>query len=53
LKNDLEDYLGIEKIEDPRKSYLKPLNVMWHYQNDKIGVEKIKAFKTKIENVLS
>lgn len=53
FENTLEDFLGIEKIDDPRKNYLKPLNVMWHYQNAKINVEKIKEFKTKIEKLLT
>jgi len=49
----LEDFLSIEKIEDPKKAYLKPLNVMWHYQNRKIEAQKIQEFETKIFNLLS
>lgn len=53
FENSLEDYLGIEKIKEPGKSYLKPLNVMWHYQNDKIDKNKINGFKSKVEALLS
>lgn len=53
FENILEDFLGIEKIEDPSKGYLKPLNVMWYYHNDKINAEKIEKFKIKIETLLS
>jgi len=49
----LEDFLGVEKITDPRKNWKKPLNIMWHYQNNKIKTEIIKKFKEKIEKLLS
>jgi predicted ATP-dependent endonuclease of OLD family len=37
-EGELEDFLDIEKVTD---RYKKPLNVMWHYRNDKIEKEKI------------
>lgn len=38
FEGELEDFLEIQKVDD---SYKKPLNVMWHYRNDKIKQEKI------------
>jgi predicted ATP-dependent endonuclease of OLD family len=38
FEDEFEDFLGIEKVSD---KYKKPLNVMWHYKNNKIEKEKI------------
>ncbi len=49
FENNLEDFLGI-----PEESRLdkKPLNVIWHYQNNKIGEDNIRTFKEKVVNLL-
>jgi len=39
FSGEFEDFLNIEKVN---KNYLKPLNVMWHYRNNKISIGKIK-----------
>jgi putative ATP-dependent endonuclease of OLD family len=38
LDGEFEDYLNIPKVKD---NYRKPLNVLWHYRNGKIGEEKV------------
>jgi len=48
--DNLEIFLG---IPEEKENYKKPLNVMWHYQNDKIKDRNISEFKTKISNLLS
>ena len=48
--DNLEKFLDIPEEND---NYKKPLSVMWHYQNKKIDVGKVKNFKEKIENLLN
>lgn len=38
FEGEFEDFLGIKKVSD---RYKKPLNVMWHYLNNKIDAQKI------------
>ena len=45
FEGDFENFLGIEEEND---RYKKPLNVMWHYRNDKINKERI----DKLINIL-
>ena len=49
FEKDLENYLG---IETPKRKDLKPLNVMFQYNNGKIGADKIIEFKEKISNLI-
>jgi predicted ATP-dependent endonuclease of OLD family len=49
-ESELEDFLGIEKVDD---RYKKPLNVMWHYRNGKIKQEKIDALIKIIMGLVS
>ncbi|MBU2523114.1 MAG: AAA family ATPase [Nanoarchaeota archaeon] len=48
-ESELEDFLEIEKVTD---RYKKPLNVMWHYRNNKIRQEKIDELIKIIENLI-
>jgi len=50
VEGELEDFLGIEKVDD---RYKKPLNVMWHYRNGKIKQEKIDALIKIIKELIS
>jgi len=47
--NEFEDFLEITKVND---GYQKPLNIMWHYRNNKIKQEKIDELITIIKNLL-
>jgi len=49
FEGELEDFLGIEKVND---KYKKPLNVMWHYRNNKIKSERIEELIKKIEKLV-
>ena len=49
FENEFEDFLEIEKEND---RYKKPLNVMWHYRNNKIKQEKIDGLVTIIKNLM-
>ena len=49
FENNLECFLGIPEESRGDK---KPLNVMWHYENDKIQNNKISDFKEKIKKLL-
>jgi predicted ATP-dependent endonuclease of OLD family len=49
FKDEFEDFLEIEK-ENNR--YKKPLNVMWHYRNNRIKQEKIDELVTIIKNLM-
>ncbi len=54
FENNLEDFLGIPTDDiPPNRNDLKPLNVMWYYKNGKIDRDKIDAFKSKINKLLS
>ena len=48
-EGELEDFLGIKKVTD---RYKKPLNVMWHYRNNKIRQEKIDELIKIVENLI-
>lgn len=45
---DLEEFLGIDKPPDNRKDK-KPLNVMWHYFENKIEKNKIEELEQKVK----
>ncbi len=47
---DIENFLGIAQ---PERNDKKPLNIMYHYFNNKISEDKIKALKSKIENLVT
>jgi predicted ATP-dependent endonuclease of OLD family len=47
--NEFEDFLEITPVND---GYKKPLNIMWHYRNNKIKPEKIDELITIIKNLL-
>lgn len=49
FQDNLEKFLN---IPEENESHKKPLSVMWHYQNKKIGEDKIKSFKEKLLNLL-
>jgi len=49
FENNLECFLGIPEESRGDK---KPLNVMWHYENNKIQNNKISDFKEKIKKLL-
>jgi len=49
FEGDFEDFLGIEKEND---RYKKPLNVMWHYRNDKIKEEQITELIKIVKNLI-
>lgn len=49
FEGELEDLLGIEKVND---KYKKPLNVMWHYRNNKIKWERIEELIKMIEKLI-
>ncbi len=48
FEGDIEKFLGISSSKKPNK----PLNVLWHYYNNKITSEKIKEFETIINKLL-
>jgi len=50
LDPDLEGFLGIPKPNRPDK---KPLNIMWHYLNNKIDKTKISELRSIIEKSIS
>jgi len=47
---EFEDFLGIEKVSDKRK---KPLNVLWHYKNNRIGNDKIDELGRIVNSITS
>lgn len=49
FEGELEDFLEIGKVND---KYKKPLNVMWHYRNNKIKSKRIEALIKKIEKLV-
>jgi len=49
FKGEFEDFLGIEKEND---RYRKPLNVMWHYRNNKIEKKKINELISIIKKMI-
>jgi putative ATP-dependent endonuclease of OLD family len=50
IDRDFEDYLGIPKV---RESYRKPLNVLWHYRNGRIGQKKIESFSQLVMSLIT
>jgi len=50
FKIDFEVFLGIPKPKN--RSDKKPLNVMWHYFQNKIKPEILEQLKTKIAKLL-
>jgi predicted ATP-dependent endonuclease of OLD family len=48
-EGELEDFLGIDKVND---RYKKPLNVMWHYRNNKIEEKKINELIKIVKDLL-
>ncbi|MEM0201516.1 MAG: AAA family ATPase [Candidatus Micrarchaeaceae archaeon] len=48
---DIEAFLGIKPPPNHRRDK-KPLNVMWHYKNNKIDERKIDKLKEKIEKLI-
>lgn len=48
--SEFEDFLEIEKVND---GYKKPLNVMWHYKNNKIKEEKINKLIEIVMNLIN
>lgn len=51
FEEDIEEFLGIQRLSSRRKDK-KPLNVMWHYKNDKIQPDKINNLKILIEKLI-
>jgi len=49
FENEFEDFLEIEKIQN---KWEKPLNVLWHYKNNKIKNTKIEELEKIILNLL-
>lgn len=49
FSGELEDFLEITKVND---GYKKPLNVMWHYRNNKIPPPKVQELIKIIENLI-
>lgn len=47
--NEFEDFLEITKEKD---KYKKPLNVMWHYQNGKIGDKTIDKLEKIVKDLI-
>jgi predicted ATP-dependent endonuclease of OLD family len=50
FEHNLECFLG---IPEENRGDKKPLNVMWHYENNKIDSKKLGDFKGKIEKLLA
>jgi len=49
FEGELEDFLEINKEND---KYKKPLNVMWHYRNNKIKLERINDLIKILKNLV-
>lgn len=49
FEKDIEDFVGITKARSP---HLKPLNIVWHYKNNKIEGDKIIELKAIIERLI-
>lgn len=49
FEKDIEHFLGIPTIQD---KYKRPLNIMWHYKNDKIDNSKIEELREIILSLL-
>jgi hypothetical protein len=48
---DIETFLGITPVSGGRKDK-KPLNIMWHYFNNKIDNKKLEELRNKIINLV-
>ncbi len=49
FNKNIEDFLG---IQTPSRKDKKPLNVMWHYKNDRIETSKIDQLKKIVEGLV-
>ena len=51
FKRDLEDFLEVKPV-DGNEAYKKPLNVMWHYKNNRIKQERINGLRKIVEDLV-
>jgi len=49
FESNIEDFLGVPQVGQDWK---KPINILWHYFNEKIEEEKLKDLNEKIEQLI-